>query len=79
MPGGGLRPPGIGYGSPLLHADCMGPPCQPLFPGWEIEAKWTAAASGPDGRYVLAHKDDVTIRAWTAGDLAAEMRREDRS
>lgn len=56
MPGGGLRPPRTGYGSPLLHADCMAPPCQPLFPGWEIEAKWTAAASGPDGRYLLARQ-----------------------
>ena len=31
---------------------------------------------GPDSRYLLAHKDDVTISAWTAQDLAAEIRRE---
>ena len=47
------------------------------FPTWEIEAKWTVAGTGPDARYLLAHKGDVTISAWTAEDLAAEMRRED--
>ena len=58
--------------------------CQPddlgqlraTFPDWDIEARWTAAGTGPDQRYLLAQKDDVTVTAWTAGDLAAEIRRE---
>jgi hypothetical protein len=47
------------------------------FPDWEIEARWTVAGTGPDSRYLLAHKGDVTVSAWTAADLAAEMRRQD--
>ena len=58
--------------------------CQPddleqlrvTFPDWDIEARWTAAGTGPDQRYLLAQKDDVTVTAWTAVDLAAEIRRE---
>jgi hypothetical protein len=58
--------------------------CQPddlaelraAFPGWTIEARWTVAGTGPDQRYLLAQKDDRTVTAWTAGDLAAEIRRE---
>ena len=46
------------------------------FPDWDIEARWTAAGTGPDQRYLLAQKDDRTVTAWTAGDLAAEIRRE---
>jgi hypothetical protein len=39
--------------------------------------RWTVAGTGPDSRYLLAHRDDVTVSAWTPGDLAAEIRRED--
>ena len=46
------------------------------FPDWEIEPRWTVAGTGPDSRYLLAHRGDVTVTAWTAGDLAAEIRRE---
>jgi hypothetical protein len=46
------------------------------FPDWEIESRWTVAGTGPDSRYLLAHKGAVTVTAWTAGDLAAEIRRE---
>jgi hypothetical protein len=46
------------------------------FPSWEIEARWTVAGTGPDSRYLLAHKGDVTVSAWSAEDLAAEIRRE---
>jgi hypothetical protein len=58
--------------------------CQPddlaqlraTFPDWDIEARWTVAGTGPDQRYLLAQKADVTVTAWTAGDLAAGIRRE---
>jgi hypothetical protein len=47
------------------------------FPDWEIEARWVTSASAPDRRLYLANKDDVTVTAWTAGDLAAEMQRQE--
>jgi hypothetical protein len=46
------------------------------FPDWEIETRWTVAGTGPDSWYLLVRKDDVTVTAWTAGGLAAEIRRE---
>jgi hypothetical protein len=46
------------------------------FPDWDIEARWTVAGTGPDQRYLLAQKNDLTVTAWTAGDLAANIRRE---
>jgi hypothetical protein len=46
------------------------------FPDWEIEPRWTVAGTGPDSRYLLAHKGDVTVSAWTTADLAAKIRRE---
>jgi len=46
------------------------------FPDWDIEARWTVAGTGPDSRYLLAHKGGVTLSAWTPADLAAEIRRD---
>ena len=46
------------------------------FPDWNIEARWTVAGTGPDSRYLLAHRSGVTLSAWTPADLAAEIRRE---
>jgi hypothetical protein len=46
------------------------------FPGWEFEAKWTVAGTGPDSRYLLASRGDLTLSAWTPEDLAAEIRQE---
>jgi hypothetical protein len=46
------------------------------FPDWEIEARWTVAGTGPDSRYLRASRGGVTLSAWTAEDLAAEIRRE---
>jgi hypothetical protein len=45
------------------------------FPGWEFEAHWQAAVSGPDRRHLMAHHDglEVTISAWSADDLAAQV------
>jgi hypothetical protein len=47
-----------------------------MFPDWSIEARWTVAGTGPDSRYLLASRGGVTVSAWTAEDLAAEIRRE---
>jgi hypothetical protein len=58
--------------------------CQPddvaqlrdMFPDWSIEARWTVAGTGPDSRYLRASRGGVTLSAWTAEGLAAEIRRE---
>lgn len=44
------------------------------FPDWAIEARWTVAGTSPDSRYLLASRGGVTLSAWTAEDLAAEIR-----
>lgn len=46
------------------------------FPGWRIGSVWASAASGPDARRLYAAKDGRRITAWTAGELAADIRRE---
>jgi hypothetical protein len=59
--------------------------CQPddlaqlraAFPGWEFEARWTVAGTGPDSRVLLAHHGDVTVSAWTADSLAEQVRHEE--
>jgi hypothetical protein len=59
--------------------------CQPgdleqlraTFPSWDIEARWTVAGTGPDSRYLLARKGDVSLAGWHAEDLAAQIRREE--
>jgi hypothetical protein len=45
------------------------------FPGWEFEARWSAAGSGPDQRHLTASNDNlgVTVSAWSADDLAAQV------
>jgi hypothetical protein len=48
----------------LLHA---------TFPDWQFQATWTVAGTGPDARYLQARKDDVTLTAWSAPDLAAQV------
>jgi hypothetical protein len=47
-----------------------------MFPDWSIEARWTVAGTGPDSRYLRASRGGVTLSAWTAEGLAAEIRRE---
>ena len=62
----------------------MNTSCQPsdleqlraAFPDWSIEARWTVAGTGPDSRYLLASRGGVTLSAWTAEDLAVQIRRE---
>jgi hypothetical protein len=57
------------------------PPGQPddlaqlraTFPGWEFESTWAVAGTGPDQRRLLARKGDVSLSAWTADDLAAQV------
>jgi hypothetical protein len=46
------------------------------FPGWTFGTVWASAASGPDARRIWASKDGFLLSAWTAAELAAEIRRE---
>jgi hypothetical protein len=46
------------------------------FPGWTFGTVWASAASGPDARRVWAARDGFLLSAWTAAELAAEIRRQ---
>jgi hypothetical protein len=48
------------------------------YPGWRFGSVWASAASGPDARRLYAAKDGRLITAWTAAELAADIRREER-
>jgi hypothetical protein len=41
------------------------------FPSWSFASVWTAVASGPDQRRLMAVKGETVLSAWTADDLAA--------
>jgi hypothetical protein len=43
------------------------------YPGWEFEARWTVAGTGPDARYLAATKEGRTVTAWTAAELARKI------
>jgi hypothetical protein len=45
------------------------------FPGWTFGTVWASAASGPDARRIWAAKDGFLLSAWTAAELAADIRR----
>jgi hypothetical protein len=47
------------------------------FPGWQFEARWITAGTASDRRQLLAHCGDVTVSAWDAGGLAAEILRQE--
>jgi len=46
------------------------------FPDWAFGTVWASAASGPDARRIWASKDGFLLSAWTAAELAAEIRRQ---
>jgi hypothetical protein len=47
------------------------------YPGWRFGSVWASAASGPDARRLYASRDGCLITAWTAAELAADIRREE--
>jgi hypothetical protein len=47
------------------------------FPAWNFGTVWASAASGPDARRLWASRDEVLLTAWTAAELARDIRRED--
>jgi hypothetical protein len=46
------------------------------FPGWTFGTVWASAASGPDSRRIWAQRDGFLLSAWTAPELAANIRRQ---
>ena len=46
-------------------------------PGWTFGSVWATAASGPDARRLWASRDGVLLTAWTAAELAGNIRREE--
>lgn len=46
------------------------------FPGWTFGTVWVSAASGPDSRRIWAMRDGFLLSAWTAAELAADIRRQ---
>jgi len=46
------------------------------FPGWTFGTVWTSAASGPDARRIWAQRDGFLLSAWTAAELASDIRRQ---
>jgi hypothetical protein len=46
------------------------------FPAWTFGTVWTSAASGPDSRRIWATRDGFLLSAWTAPELAADIRRQ---
>jgi len=49
------------------------------FVGWEFGTTWITAASGPDARRIYAAKDGCLLTAWSAAELAVDIRREETS
>jgi hypothetical protein len=45
------------------------------YPAWNFGSAWTSAGSGPDARRLWASRDGVLLSAWTAAELAREIRR----
>lgn len=49
------------------------------FPAWRFGSVWATAASGPDVRRLWASRDGITVSAWDAAALAADVRREEQA
>ena len=48
-------------------------------PAWKFGSVWATAASGPDARRLWASRDGVRLSAWTAAELARDIRRADQA
>jgi hypothetical protein len=46
-------------------------------PAWNFGSVWATACSGPDSRRLWASRDGMLLSAWTAAELARDIRRED--
>ena len=48
-------------------------------PTWTFGSVWASAGSGPDARRLWASRDGVLLSAWTAAELARDIRREEQA
>ena len=48
------------------------------YPGWNFGSVWATAASGPDARRLWASRDGMLLSAWTAAELARDIRQEEK-
>ena len=48
-------------------------------PGWQIGTVWATVATGPDARRLTATREGILLTAWTAAELARDIRREEQS
>lgn len=46
-------------------------------PGWNFGTVWATACSGPDTRRLWASRDGMLLSAWTAAELARDIRHEE--
>ena len=49
------------------------------FPAWNFGSVWATVASGPDVRRLWASRDGVLLTAWSAAELARDIRREEQA
>jgi len=52
---------------------------QQEHPAWKFGSVWVSAGSGPDARRLRASRDGVLLSAWTAAELARDIRREEQA
>ena len=48
-------------------------------PRWNFGSVWASAASGPDVRRLWASRDGMLLSAWTAAELARNIRQEEQA
>ena len=49
------------------------------YPAWNFGSVWVTVASGPDIRWLWASRDGVLLTAWSAAELARDIRREEQA
>ena len=49
------------------------------YPAWTFGSVWATVASGPDVRRLWASRDGVLLTAWSAAELARDIRREEQA
>lgn len=47
------------------------------YPRWRFGTTWATVNTGPDVRRLTATRDGILLSAWTAAELAHEIRREE--
>lgn len=48
-------------------------------PLWSFGTLWASRASGPDVRRLIATREGIQVHAWTAAELSAAIKREEKA